>query len=244
MKSWEPTMRRIEGNVITGANLCIGGNKRATEILNNKNCRESYTLPQTGLDDELFVPRTRLEIEKDRKPRILYVGRLSPEKDIEGILIAWDNIISKLVPDAELMFVGGRGTEREKIINHKDFGKRILLQDWTPYEKLPEVYSSADVFVYPSVRTDSWVEQAGYSIGESLLCEIQVVSTITGAIPEMWRCDDVFLGAPGDRMTLGYAVVSMLKHPRRAKAGRQYVKDNWSLKPIGEKYIQLFEEIL
>lgn len=244
MKSWEPVMRRIEGQVITNADLCIGGNKEATRILNVKNCRESYTLPQTGLDDELFVPHTRLEIEKDRKPRILYVGRLSPEKDIEGILIAWDNIISKLIPNAELMFVGGRGGEKEKIINHKDFGKRILLQEWTPYEKLPEVYSNADVVVYPSVNTENWIEQFGAVIPESLLCETPIVSTVSGAIPEYWRTEGVFLGAPGDRMTLGYAVVSMLKHPMRAKVGRQYVKDNYSLSVVGKKYIQLLEEIL
>jgi glycosyltransferase involved in cell wall biosynthesis len=245
-KSFDSSMRKIESTVIPNADLCIAGNPEAANVLAIKSCGVNLiVLPQSGLDSEMFCPLTTIKVEKNKKKKkLLYSGRLVKEKDIEGILYAFDLIVSKEVPDVELHFVGGRGNELEKITKHKLYNKQIFWRGWTPYEKMPEIYNEADLFIYPPVDTASWKEQWGAACGEALLCEVPLITTTAGAIPQYWKSTDTHFVAQGDRDMLGWEIVERLENLNRAKAGRKHVVETCSLSVIGEKYLQCFEAIL
>jgi len=240
-KVYNAFYRSIEREVLNEADLAIAGNSEAGRLLQIKGVTEGIVLPQSGLDPELFRP---LPAANKKRKRILYVGRLVPEKDIQGILIAYDQVVKKEIENVELMFVGGRGNELEKIKKHPDYGKTVLWEPWKSYESLPEVYATADVIVYTSLDTPFWIEQWGAVCGEALLCEKQVVANIAGALPEYWKCDDTIFVAQGDRDMLGWAIVKALENPKVAKAGREHVKKNWSIEVVGAKYLKALEKII
>ena len=120
----------------------------------------------------------------------------------------------------------------------------MLWQEWTSYDKLPEVYNSADVVVYTSLDTKEWSEQWGAVVGEALLCEVPVVANLSGALPEYWACEDTHFVAQGDREMLGWEIVKVLKSGKIAKAGREHVKKVCSIPVIGQMYIKLLERIV
>lgn len=86
-----------------------------------------------------------------RGPRILYVGRIAPEKSI-GLLVDAFEWVREEIPDAELMIVGnwrtGRMLERKLRAARRRGGVTLVGQ--VPRDRLGPYYASADVFAFPS----------------------------------------------------------------------------------------------
>jgi glycosyltransferase involved in cell wall biosynthesis len=163
---------------------------------------------------------------------------LVKDKGIHVILDAFD----KLPKDKfTLRFVGGRGEMEAVIRKHPEFGKRITLDPWMDYEKLPEIYSQADISLMPSIDSAMWIEQCGYAVGESLLCHTPVVTSFSKSIMELWKMPDVSFISQND----SEALLNVLSNPkvyRQAKKGRQATIEKYSLEKVGQKYIDIFSE--
>ena len=241
LKTFPQPWRKMESSVITGANLCVGGNVDAVDILMQKGARDAVNILQTGLDPNIFTPEPRLRFDDRIEPKkLLFIGRLVREKGIETILKAFD----KLDKDYVLRFVGGRGEMGEVISSHPEFGKRITLEPWTDYERLPLIYNWGDLFLVPSIDTQTWREQCGFSVGESLLTHVPVITSTSKSIMEIWGgTKDVQFVDAGDVDTL----VSLISNPKtytEAKEGRQFVINNYSYEKVGAKYIEAMEMVL
>ncbi|MFV0452252.1 MAG: glycosyltransferase [Propioniciclava sp.] len=83
-------------------------------------------------------------------PRILYVGRIAPEKNI-GLLLQAFSWVREEFPQAELMVVGDwrTGGRLEQQLRHaRHHGVTLVGQ--IPRDELQPYYASADVFAFPS----------------------------------------------------------------------------------------------
>ena len=98
-----------------------------------------------GVDTGRFAPGARTQ---PGGTGILYVGRLSPEKNLETLVAAAAKLGPRL--EARLTFVGD-GPLRERLraaaVEH---GVRLELVPSVDHRELPKIYGSADVFVLPS----------------------------------------------------------------------------------------------
>jgi len=239
LKGFPKPWRQIESKVISESKFAIGGNKDAADILMKKGANSVYKELQTGLDPNLFFPSPELKFVKEDKPKqILFVGRLVKDKGIHIILDVFDKL-----PEDEftLRFVGGRGEMEKNIREHPEFGKRITLDPWMDYSKLPEVYSQADISLMPSIDSTMWIEQCGYAVGESLLCHTPVVTSFSKSIMELWKLPGVSFISQND----SEALLNILSNPEvyaKSKEGRQATIDNYSLEKVGQKYIDIFSE--
>lgn len=82
--------------------------------------------------------------------RLLYVGRLSPEKNVALLIKAF-----KAIPGDVELYIVGEGPEEEKL---KDLAKgdgRIKFLGSKTHEELIPIYQAADIFVLPS-NTESY----------------------------------------------------------------------------------------
>ena len=130
------------------------------------------------------------------------------------------------------------------IMNHPAYHKgKITLEPWTDYEKLPEIYSWADISLMPSVDTDGWREQCGYVVGESLLCHVPVITTYSKSIVEWWKLPDVHFIQQNDADMLADKLMDDSIY-REAKEGRKAVVEKYSNSVIGQNYLDMFEEII
>lgn len=85
-------------------------------------------------------------------PRILYVGRIAPEKNI-GLLLDAFEWVREEIPNAELMFVGDyarSGWLEAKLAMARRRGG-VTLVGQIPRDELGPYYSSGDVFAFPSL---------------------------------------------------------------------------------------------
>ncbi|MEH2001371.1 MAG: glycosyltransferase family 1 protein [Nostoc sp.] len=141
---------------------------------------ERVDLWQRGVDTELFHPdlasvemRSRLSQNHPESPLLLYVGRLSAEKEIERI-----KPILEAIPQARLALVGD-GPHRQALEKHFA-GTNTYFVGYLMGKELGSAFASADAFIFPS-RT----ETLGLVLLEAMAAGCPVVAARSGGIPDI-----------------------------------------------------------
>jgi glycosyltransferase involved in cell wall biosynthesis len=136
-----------------------------------------------AIDNDLLSPAGHLEAGACRA---LFVGRLSPEKDLRTLLIAWSHV-EELRPDAELTIVGSGPDEATLRTLSGSLGLTgVHWVEYQPWSALPELYSKATFLVAPS-RSEPW----GFAVNEALAAGVPVIaSNAVGAAHDLVRPGD------------------------------------------------------
>jgi glycosyltransferase involved in cell wall biosynthesis len=155
----------------------IAVTEKAKQALFKEGVRqEKITVINMGIDIQKFKPGT---IKKETKDiNILCVARLVPEKGIEDLLEAFLSIREKN-QKVKLTFVGS-GPLKKELIGYKNVYVKSL-----PYHQIQKEYRRADIFCLPSRETKTWAEQYGMCLIEAMASGLPVVTTNSGAIPEV-----------------------------------------------------------
>jgi glycosyltransferase involved in cell wall biosynthesis len=136
---------------------------------------------QRGVDTDLFRPDLRSEAMRQRLlggrsdtgKLLLYIGRLSAEKQIERI-----KPVLEAMPDARLALVGD-GPYRQQL--EKIFaGTPAQFVGYLAGEELAAAYASGDAFVFPSST-----ETLGLVLLEAMAAGCPVVGANRGGIPDI-----------------------------------------------------------
>lgn len=141
---------------------------------------ERVDLWQRGVDTEMFQPhlasaqmRSRLSQGNPEDPLLLYVGRVSVEKQIDQI-----KPVLEAIPQARLAIVGD-GPNRETLQAHFA-GTKTNFVGYLQGLELAAAFASADAFVFPS-RT----ETLGLVLLEAMAAGCPVVAARSGGIPDI-----------------------------------------------------------
>ncbi len=91
-------------------------------------------------------------LPKPAGPRLIYIGRIAPEKGIPLLLRAF-SWVREEIPDAELMIVGDWKASKTLSQRLKRAQRRggVTLVGQVPRDELQPYYASADIFVFPSL---------------------------------------------------------------------------------------------
>jgi glycosyltransferase involved in cell wall biosynthesis len=179
----------IRRQVLKTAAHAIAGDLEAGRLLENAGYAKNRIsiIPQYGVNPELF---------KKKNVRILskklglgsftagYAGRLVPEKGIHHLLEAFTILRNK---KANLLIIGN-GPLRQPL-EKQAFQLGISNQiRWVPamsQTQIPDYLNCMDVLVLPSLTTKTWKEQFGRVLIEAQACEVPVIGSDSGAIPEV-----------------------------------------------------------
>ncbi|MGG6295901.1 glycosyltransferase [Leptolyngbya sp. AN02str] len=180
---------------------------------------------QKGVDVELFDPtlasaemRSHLTQGNPDSPLLLYVGRLSAEKEIDRI-----KPVLEAIPNARLALVGDGPyrADLEKIFA----GTSAFFAGYMSGQTLASAFASADAFVFPS-RT----ETLGLVLLEAMAAGCPVIAANAGGIPDIVTdgvngylfdpADDQGAIAATQRLLANTAERETLRHNARAEAER------------------------
>src|SRR5438067_3070511 len=134
-----------------------------------------------GLDTELFTPARRdpAFFEKfgvqNGEVRLLYVGRVSREKDLDVLADAYRRLRDEGLPVQ--LFVVGHGPYSEVLAESLP---EAFFTGYLRGKELATAYASADIFVFPST-TDTF----GNVIIEAQACEVPVIVSDSGGPKEL-----------------------------------------------------------
>jgi starch synthase len=220
-----------------------------------------------GIDSQLWQ-RERDEdvvrrhgVDSDR-PSVIFVGRITRQKGLPYLLRA----VAELPPEVQLVFLAGAPDTPEIMaeVEHLIEGLRetrdgvVWVPTMLPRNEVVALLSAATVFVCPSVY-----EPLGIVNLEAMACELPVVATATGGIPEVvvdgetgWLVpieqvqDGTGTPVDPDRFVadLAAALNEAVSDPARADrmglAGRRRAVESFSWASIGEQTNQVYLDVL
>jgi glycosyltransferase involved in cell wall biosynthesis len=171
--------------------------------------------------------------------RVLFVGRLAPEKNI----FTWLNIASQILlrcPKVNFDIVGD-GPLRNQLENHAialGISPNVVFHGWIPYDRLQNFYSSSTLLLVTSLY-----EGFGRMILEAIASGLPVVSSRTaGSIYILEKSDAGVLIDVSDIHSTATAVCKIIcsqeTQTRMREAGQQLAK-RWSLEVLSQAWIDL-----
>ncbi len=236
----------IEKMVLRYSDGIIAVTDDAKEILTRKGADDGKieVLPHTGIDTQMFRPfesdlNKRVGFEKEET--ILFIGRLVEEKGINTILEARE-ILRENGGKYKYLFVGsGDLSQKLKTLESESDIKVI---DWMESSKLPNIYNSGAIFLYPSIPTAKWVEQFGYSMVEALSCEVPVIaSDVSGPKAIIEQGKTGFLIEPNNAQQLAEKITLLMGNKELrgelGKRGRVKVIEHFSNNAIAKRLFEL-----
>ena len=259
--TWENLLDRFEfphqhirRYVLSRADHAIAGDQEAAQLLEKAQCPPSKTsvIPQYGVDPELFQKMDPGNLKKKLGLgtfTVGYVGRLVPEKGIHHLLEAFALLAR---PDSNLLIVGNgplRG-ELEAKAKGLGIGARTLFVKAMGQQDLPLYLNCMEVLVLPSLTTPKWKEQFGRVIIEAQACEVPVIGSDSGAIPEVIEKAG-FIFPEANAVVLKEDLEKLASSPGLrtdlARKGRQRVLENYTNQIIADQtyeiYKGLFEKV-
>jgi len=170
--------------------------------------------------DPVYHGNKRKSVEALPDKYILYVGALSRNKNVDGVIESYRRLREKYDVDEELVIVGPSTNPTVQTIEMEDLNEDITFTGYiSDPHKLKYIYEQASVFLFPS-----YYESFGLPPLEAMSCGTPVVSSNRGALPEI--CSDAAIFAdPDDTSGIADNLHELLsdreKYKMLAKKGRE-----------------------
>jgi len=176
---------------------------------------------------------------------ILSVSRLVVKNGIEELIQAMPSV-AKRHKDALLLLIGD-GEDRahlQKLAAELEIDDRVRFLGRMEPRDVARHLCLAEVFVRPSVS-----EGLGTAFLEALACEVPIVGTPVGGIPEFLANGTTGLFCePGDPESVARAVSRLLSDPDLARScaarGKEMVSESYRWDAVAERIAGLYDELL
>jgi D-inositol-3-phosphate glycosyltransferase len=150
---------------------------------------DSIFVVPCGVDIDRFRPTGPVE-PKDRRYRILSVGRLVPRKGVDLVVTALARLAAAGREDVELVVVGGAGgmvevhddpevRRLEDLARQLGVADRVHIRGQVPQTELPRLLRSADAVVCAP-----WYEPFGIVPLEAMACGVPVIVSAVGGLTD------------------------------------------------------------
>ena len=242
-RRYPPPFAAFERFVYNHANFAIAGNEEALEVLRRKGFRgPGRVIPQFGVDPEVFAPAAQAA---DRPFTIGFAGRLVPEKGVDILLHA----VAKLGGDWRLHIVGdGPARPQLKQMAHRlNIQARVRWSPSIPSAEMPEFYRGLDVLVLPSRTRPNWKEQFGRVLIEAMACEVPVIGSTCGEIPNViGEAGLTFPEEDADALAAHLRALQEDRALRRSlgKQGRERVLAHFTHRHIAEETVHVYRHLV
>lgn len=142
-------------------------------------------------------------------PFILFVGALEPKKNVSNLIKAF-NLCLQEEPKLKLVIAGKKSWKYEKIfstIKELNLESKVIYLDFVPYNELPYLYSSAEIFVFPSKY-----EGFGFPPLEAMKCGTPVIVSNCSSLPEIVGSEGLMIN-PDDICELSNMILNVITDP-------------------------------
>jgi glycosyltransferase involved in cell wall biosynthesis len=262
---------------IRKADLILGCSRYITDKIRQSfpslagRCQTLYN----GVDLATFINDPKKNEKRFELKRLLFVSRVTPEKGLHVLLEAFKEVVEKnacvrleivgplnawtlgsqiwLSEDSKVQKLASfhrKGSLRPYFdhLTHKLVSLEILnnvtFHGLISHEQKVKFYQSADIFVQPSV----FGEPFGMGIIEAMACQVPVIATKVGGIPEIVEDGQTgLLVEPGNSRALANAILGLLSNEdlrrKMGKTGRKQA-ESFSWNNIVTNLLRLYRDVV
>ncbi len=197
-----------------------------------------------GINLETFRPLPGIERREDR-----LITTLSADSPLKGFTFLLEALaeLRRTRPSLRLTVIGQPGARSQTAARVR----RLGLEDAVHFtgrveaEAIARAYAESTVAVVPSLY-----EGFGFPAGEAMACEVPVVATTAGALPEVVGRDGQagLLVEPGSAPALAAAIGALLDQPEKRRemgiAGRKRVLSCFTWRRACERTVETYREAI
>ncbi|CAN5622454.1 N/A [soil metagenome] len=239
MPRWKPVLRRL----VEWPDYALAASGEIAAVAEAL-ARGTRVEPVTnGVETDRFRPvEPSLPAEPGTR-QVVVPRRLFPKNGVEFAVRALPLVVEAL-PGTRFLFVGD-GPERsrlEALAAELGVSGEARFLGARPHDEMPGILSSAELAVFPSL-----MEATSVAALECMACELPVVASNVGGLPEIVDADVGVLVPAADPEALADAIVRTLERPDRAEAGvraRRRVVDHWSNDRLVERHLEIYRALL
>jgi glycosyltransferase involved in cell wall biosynthesis len=202
---------------------------------------EKIRVVYNGLDSREFAPIPGLA----KKPNsLIFVGNSEDRK--KGLLYLLQ-ALAYLPESVSLTVVDGGAPQRSfapMLVEKYKVGRRVFFTGKIGPGDLVRLYGSAEIAVVPSLY-----EGFGFPAAEAMSCELPVVSSTAGALPEVVGNDGAGILVPArDGPALAKAIRRLLEDPelrrQMGQAGRRRVVNLFTWENAARQMVEVYREAI
>ena len=195
-----------------------------------------------GLYRRMIVPGLRRRFARDDEKLVIHVSNLRPVKRIDAVMEVFSRILRGV--SARLLLVGDGPEIGTAYRLGRELGISQHVEMLGAQEAVIPLLSAADVFLLPSAQ-----ESFGLAALEAMACEVPVVASRVGGLPEVIEHEvDGFLHAPNDLDGMAGSALSVLTngalHQRIAKAACRRVREHFCADRVVPMYERYYERVV
>lgn len=176
-------------------------------------------------------------------PRVVFLGRLTPEKGTTWLLRAIAQV--KVPIHLDIAGQGAQAPVLQEMIQQLGLDDRVTMHGWLDSDAVYQLIQQARALIFPSV----WHEPAGLVAYEAMLNARAVIASRVGGIPEgIVHGTNGFLIEPNDIEDLANRIEQLATDWELAsqlgKNGQQFAAQTFELKNHMQKLMQIYSRVL
>ncbi len=225
--------REIELNAFSGADHIVVTTPLMKTHFENliPNAATKTTIIPNYVATDQFKP-----INKEKAFDLIFIGRISEEKNISALLAAVQQLKIKIL-------IIGNGELKQQL--HTTYGTlngRIQWEDRVPHEQLPEKINSAKAFILPSLY-----EGHPKTLIEAMACGLPVIGADSTGIKEIIKHNENGILCGTKPQEIQDAITILLNdtalQQKLGKNAHSFTRSNYSLDTIAQKELTILKKI-
>jgi glycosyltransferase involved in cell wall biosynthesis len=227
-------VKQLENNLFRSADrIIVTTNEMRENILERiPDSKAKTSVVPNYVETDRFTLNTDMLKEFD----ILFVGRLSPQKNVSALLTALSDL------DIKAIIIGNGELRDELQSQFGDLNGKVSWQRNIPNSKLPAMMNRSRIFILPS-----HYEGHPKTLIEAMSCGMSVIGADSPGIREIIRHGENGWLCGTDVESIGKAIRKLLKDPALAQRfgdnARKFVLQNYALEDIVEKELQIIKDV-
>lgn len=234
---WAPILRRL----LKWSDHNLAASREIAEVAERLAPGVRVEAVTNGVETDLFKKSAPSLPPTDRK-RIIVPRRLFEKNGVEFFIRALPQISDALEVEAVIIGDGPERERLERLAGELGVADCVSFLGQRANSEMPGLLSSGDLAVFPSL-----MEATSVAALEAMACELPVVASNVGGLPEI--VDDTVGGLfePADPQSLAARVITTLGRrdlPELGRVARERVVSSWSNRRLVDRHLEIYSTLL
>lgn len=237
----KPLWRPILGKLVRTPDYSLAASQEIANVAMGLAPGVQVEALANGVETDIFR-RIEPTLPATDRPRILIPRRLFQKNGVEFFVRALPEILRSVDVDAVFVGDGPEGPRLRALTGELGIAHRVTFLGKQDHASMPGLLSSGDLAVIPSL-----MEATSVAALESMACELPVLASNVGGLPEIIDETVGGLFEAGNPEALARAVIDTLAAgnlPGLGRAARARVKELWSNDRLAERHLEIYTDLL